>query len=51
MGTWPWVAKEHVALGEDRPAVYVSWRDAQDFVRRVVFQLCGQCAVGFEDSQ
>ena len=21
MGTWPWVAKEHVALGEDRPAV------------------------------
>ena len=35
MGTWPWVAKEHVALGEDRPAVYVSWRDAQDFVRRL----------------
>ena len=31
MGNWSWVAKEHVEIGEDRPAVYISWRDAQDF--------------------
>ena len=34
-GTWPWLEQEHVMVGPDYPAVYVSWRDAQQFIRQL----------------
>ena len=35
MGTRPWQGKDYVRSGSDYPAVYVSWDDAQEFVRRL----------------
>ena len=34
-GTWPWLQQEHVVVESNRPAVYVSWRDAQQFIRHL----------------
>ena len=34
-GTWPWLQQEHVQVGPDYPAVYVSWQDAQQFIRHL----------------
>ena len=35
MGTQPWKEKEYVQEGEDYPAVYVSWEDAQAFIKKL----------------
>ena len=35
MGTRPWQSKNNVRSGSDYPAVYVSWEDAQEFIRRL----------------
>lgn len=35
MGTQPWVARENVQIGDQYPAVYVSWLEARDFVARL----------------
>ncbi|WP_417380091.1 SUMF1/EgtB/PvdO family nonheme iron enzyme [Gimesia sp.] len=32
MGTTPWKGKNNVEEGDDYPAVYVSWEDAQEFI-------------------
>ena len=34
-GTWPWLQQEHVVVELDRPAVFVSWRDAQQFIQHL----------------
>ena len=33
MGTVPWLGEDFLQLGHVYPAVYISWRDTQDFVR------------------
>ena len=35
MGTRPWQGKNYVRSGSRYPAVYVSWEDAQEFIRRL----------------
>lgn len=35
MGTKPWEARERVQIGNDRPAVYLNWLEAQEFVNRL----------------
>ena len=35
MGTRPWQGQHNVRSGSDYPAVYVSWEDAQEFIRRL----------------
>ncbi len=35
MGTRPWSEKKFVREGDDCPAVYVSWNDCQEFIRRL----------------
>ena len=35
MGTAPWTGKEHVMARQDHPAVYISWNDMQEFIRRM----------------
>ena len=35
MGTRPWQGQNYVRSGSDYPAVYVSWEDAQEFIRRL----------------
>jgi formylglycine-generating enzyme required for sulfatase activity len=35
MGTAPWTGKEHVVAEPDHPAVYISWNDMQEFIRRM----------------
>lgn len=35
MGTAPWTGKEHVVAEPERPAVYISWNDMQEFIRRM----------------
>ena len=35
MGTRPWQGQDFVRSGSDYPAVYVSWDDAQEFIRRL----------------
>ena len=38
MGTEPWKGKRNVEEGDDYPAVYVSWADAQAFAQRMTAQ-------------
>ena len=35
MSTRPWQGQDNVRSGSDYPAVYVSWEDAQEFIRRL----------------
>ncbi len=35
MGTRPWQGENNVRLGSNYPAVYVSWEDVQEFIRRL----------------
>jgi formylglycine-generating enzyme required for sulfatase activity len=35
MGTKPWAGQSYVMENPEHPAVYVSWEDAQEFLRRV----------------
>ena len=35
MGTRPWQGQDYVRSGSDYPAVYVSWEDTQEFIRRL----------------
>ncbi len=35
MGTRPWQGESYVRSGSNYPAVYVSWEDAQEFIRRL----------------
>lgn len=35
MGTRPWQGERYVRSGSNYPAVYVSWGDAQEFIRRL----------------
>ncbi|QDU62236.1 Serine/threonine-protein kinase PknF [Planctomycetes bacterium Pan216] len=35
MGTEPWAGQEFVNVGDDYPAVFVNWRDANEFCRRL----------------
>ena len=35
MGTRPWQGQDYVRSGSEYPAVYVSWEDAQEFIRRL----------------
>jgi formylglycine-generating enzyme required for sulfatase activity len=35
MGTRPWSGKRYVRDGEHNPAVYISWNDCQQFIRRL----------------
>jgi formylglycine-generating enzyme required for sulfatase activity len=35
MGTRPWSGRNHVRDNPDCPAVYISWDDCQDFIRRL----------------
>ena len=35
MKTTPWSGKDNVRSGSDYPAVYISWHDAQKFIRRL----------------
>ena len=35
MNTQPWLDQRNVKLGDDVPAVYVSWHDAVDFIRAI----------------
>lgn len=35
MGTAPWTGKRFVVQGADRPAVYISWTDLEEFLRRL----------------
>ena len=35
MKTIPWEGRERVQVGGDRPAVYISWNDVQEFIRRL----------------
>ena len=35
MGTRPWQGRDYVRSGSDYPAVYVSWENAQEFIRRL----------------
>jgi formylglycine-generating enzyme required for sulfatase activity len=35
MGTRPWSGKEHVRDSTNNPAVYISWNDCKDFIRRL----------------
>lgn len=41
MGTTPWKGKNYVKEGDDYPATYVSWDDAQAFMEKV-FRLTGK---------
>ena len=41
MGTRPWQGEDNVRSGSDYPAVYVSWEDAQEFIRRLNTSLSG----------
>ena len=35
MGTRPWSGKEYVQENENNPAVYVSWNDCREFIKRL----------------
>lgn len=35
MGTRPWIGKSYVKIGDSYPAVYVSWHDSQNFIRKL----------------
>ena len=35
MGTLPWSGNKYVCDADNNPAVYVSWNDAQEFIKRV----------------
>ena len=35
MGTTPWKGKDYVKEGDNYPATYVSWEDAQEFIKKL----------------